>query len=597
MTTAAHAAPRVGGAERTSARPYTVDIDIGGTLTDGLFSDGTTVSPVKVDTTPHDFTVCFFECLKEGARQLGYADLKELLAHVAVIRWSATIATNIIAERKGPRIGLLVSEGTGTALYGEGTSPAVDRLIASQNIVELADGASDAELLAAIRALLEDGVRRIAVSMGGSFADDSAEQAVRRLVDDNFPDHYLGAVPMVLGSEIIRHPDDQTRTHMALVNAYVHTPLAVALFKAEDELLERHNYRRPLYIAHVNGGVARVSKTKAVDTAESSPYFGLNACAWWARLYGHDKVLALDVGGTTAKLGVIVGGRPLTIAEGDLFGVPLKTPWTLLHSEAVGGGSVARLVDGEVTLGPDSQGAYPGPACYDLGGKFPTLTDAFLAAGMLDPDRFLGGRRALRVDLAREALGEIEPQRVIDTAADMVADVARRTLALAPEGDFELYCFGGNGANFAAPLAERLGLDQAYVFKLGPVLSAFGSSVAEICHVYEEWGDDTDAIAARGEQRVRRDLEGEGLSDIRIEVEVTGHVTVRGFSPVPVYTPQPNEERRHEVTGDVLVWDDLKAGAAARGPVRLESDTNTCTVPAGWNVRIDGHDNAILERS
>ncbi len=170
--------------------------------------------------------------------------------------------------------------------------------------------------------------------MAGGFTDDSAEQAVRRLVDENFPDHYLGAVPLVLGSEICRHPDDQTRTHMALVNAYVHTPLAVALFKAEDQLLEEHNYKRPVYIAHVNGGVARVSKTKAVDTAESSPYFGLNACAWWSRRYGHDRVLALDVGGTTAKLGVIADGKPMTVEHGELLGVPLQTPWTLLRSAA-----------------------------------------------------------------------------------------------------------------------------------------------------------------------------------------------------------------------------------------------------------------------
>src|SRR4051794_1336799 len=417
MTAAAQAAPGAVGTERTRARPYTVDIDIGGTLTDGLFSDGTTVTPVKVDTTPHDFTVCFFECLKEGARQLGFSDLTQLLAHVAVIRWSATIATNIIAERKGPRIGLLVSEGTGEALYGEGPSPAVGRLVAPHNIVGLPAGASDGEILTAIRGLLEDGVRRIAVSMGGGFADDRAEQAVRRLVDENFPDHYLGAVPLVLGSEIVRHPDDQTRTHMALVNAYVHTPLAVALFKAEDELLDHHNYRRPVYIAHVNGGVARVSKTKAVDTAESSPYFGLNACAWWSRRYGHAKVLALDVGGTTAKLGVISDGKPMTVEHGDLLGVPLQTPWTLLRSGAVGGGSVARGEGEQVTLGPDSQGAYPGPACYDLGGKLPTLTDAFLVAGMLNPERFLGGRRALRTDLAQQALGDLDPERVIDRAA------------------------------------------------------------------------------------------------------------------------------------------------------------------------------------
>src|SRR3954447_10434643 len=128
MSTAAQAAPAATAAS-ARARPYTVDIDIGGTLTDGLFSDGTTVTPVKVDTTPHDFTVCFFECLKAGARTLGFDSLTALLAQVAVIRWSATIATNIIAEGKGPRIGLLVSPGTDTSLYGDGESPAVGRLI------------------------------------------------------------------------------------------------------------------------------------------------------------------------------------------------------------------------------------------------------------------------------------------------------------------------------------------------------------------------------------------------------------------------------------------------------------------------------------
>ena len=612
MTAAAHAAPGAVGAERSRARPYTVDIDIGGTLTDGLFSDGTAVTPVKVDTTPHDFTVCFFECLKEGARRLGHEDLASLLQQVAVIRWSATIATNILAERKGPRIGLLVSEGTGEELYGEDRSPAVGWLIAPENIVALSAGTSELETLTAIRGLLENGVRRIAVSTGGGFQDDAAEQAVRRLVDENFPDHYLGAVPLVLGSEICRHPDDQTRTHMALVNAYVHTPLAVALFKAEDQLLEDYGYRRPVYIAHVNGGVARVAKTKAVDTAESSPYFGLNACAFWARVYGYERVLALDVGGTTAKLGAIVDGKPVTVEQGDLLGVPLKTPWTLLHSEAVGGGSIARVSDGALQLGPESQGAYPGPAAYDLGGGAATLTDAFVVAGMLNPQRFLGGRRALRVDLAREALERdvagplgITPEdagdRVIDSAADMIAAAARDVMQRAGNGDFELFCFGGNGGNFAARLARLLDLDQAHVFRLGPVLSAFGSSVAEICHVYEEWpapGADVDAIAERGKARVRRDLEGEGLSvdDARFEVEVTdGRVTVRGYSPVPTYTPHPQGEHHHRVEGDVLVWEELTPGATATGPARLESDTNSCTIPAGWTVRIDGYGNAILE--
>jgi N-methylhydantoinase A len=647
-------------------RRYTADIDIGGTLTDGLYSDGQTVTPVKVETTPHDFTVCFFENLKEGARLLGYDDLKSFLSEVAVIRWSATIATNIIAERKGPRIGLLVSAGTGEELYGEGRSAAVGHVIAPENIIALPTEPSDSETLAAIRDLLEKGVRRIAVSIGGAFEDNSTEVAVKSLVDQNFPDHYLGAVPLMLGSEICRHPDDQTRTHMALVNAYVHTPLAVALFRAEDRLLGEYGYRRPLYIAHVNGGVARVAKTTAVDTAESSPYFGLNACAWFARLYGEDKVLALDVGGTTSKLGVILDGQPMTREHGDLLGVPLKTPSTLMRSEAVGGGSIAKGVDGAVKLGPESQGAFPGPGCYDLGGREATLTDAFVVGGALNPKRFLGGRRELRVDLAQDAIRrevaeplgiEIDDAagRIVARGVEIVADAAAQILAdtgLSTDG-LKVFCFGGNGANFAVALAERLNLDQAYAFSLGPVLSAFGSSVAEICHLHEEWpfldlgadgADDAVAdILAAGLSEVRRDLEGERLSvhDARFESDMTvvreGHaerhelpndpdaargtvaslrsaagvverVSVRGLSPVPRFepTPEPTEAHVAEPTatrmiagreGSVLTWETLRPGATAAGPAVLESETNSCTIPRGWSVQIDGFGNALLQRA
>ena len=203
---------------------------------------------------------------------------------------------------------------------------------------------------------------------------------------------------------------------------------------------------------------------------------------------------------------------------------------------------------------------------------------------MLNPERFLGGRRALRVDLAEAALQRdvAEPlgisaaeaaERVIDTAADMIAAVATETLALADEGDFELYCFGGNGANFAARVADRLGLSRAYVFGLGPVLSAFGSSVAEICHVYEEWpaaGADTDEIVERGKAQVRRDLEGERMApdDARFEVEVTDRVTVRGYSPVPTFAPQPQsrdrprrERRRARLGGPLTRRDRERPGA------------------------------------
>ena len=647
---------------------YTVDIDVGGTLTDGLFNDGKQVWVAKVDTTPHDFTVCFFECLHEGAVLTGHADLTGFLEQVEVIRWSSTIATNVLAEGKGPRIGLLLSPGHEEDLYSQSRSPAIGRLISPANIVTVQDPTNQEEVLGAIRSLLEQGVRRICISLQGAFDDDSGELAIKRLVEEQFPDHYLGAVPALLGSQISRHPDDMTRTHMGLINAYVHTPLAMALFKAEDELLSRHAYRRPVYIGHVNGGVARVSKTKGIDTTESGPVFGLVAAAYFARRYQLDRVIALDVGGTTTKVSLIVDGEPVMAASTDLFGIPLNLPWTLLRSAALGGGSVARVGEGRVTLGPDSMGAYPGPACYDLGGEHATLTDAFLVAGMLNPGRFLGGRRELNVEGAGEALGEhiaLPLQRigveeatrlVIDAAVAMIADTISRVLEGAGYGSegFHLFCFGGNGAIFAAAVADRLGIEEAYVFKFGPVLSAFGSSISDISHVHEEWpflklSKDLDnrvwELVEAGRQRVLRDLEGEGLpaADAVLHVEISvadsgerrdwtvalqpqkvraalaeahsanggvvvERVAVRGVLPVrrveleaapeQRYAPVPYGHRT--VFGEkagLYNWDDLTPGAVITGLAVLESETNTCTVPAGWELQMDGFSNAVLRRA
>lgn len=644
------------------SRRYTVDIDIGGTLTDGLFSDGEQTWTAKVDTTPHDFTVCFFDCLREGATLTGHADLATFLEEVAIIRWSSTIATNVLAEKKGPRLGLLVGPGHEQNLYGESESPAIGHLIMSENITTVKNPKNSEEVLSAIRGLLERGVRRICVSLKGAFGDEGGEKTIKRLVEEQFPDHYLGAVPVVLGSEICRHPDDMTRTHMGLINSYVHTPLAMALFKAEDELLSQYNYRRPLYIGHVNGGVARVSKTRGVDTTESGPVFGLMACAYFAKRYGLDKVISLDVGGTTAKIGIVVNGEPLTSEETNFFGIPLKTPWILLRSAALGGGSVARVRGDIVTLGPDSMGAYPGPACYDLGGDNATLTDAFLVSGMLDPERFLGGRRHLSVERAREALGEhiasllgvsVEGAagHVIDAANEIVEKTIRSTLEEAGQRSegFDLFCFGGNGANFAAATAEHLGLEGAYVFKMGPVLSAFGSSVSDIAHVYEEWPflELSDGAAAEqvwelieaGRDRVLRDLEGEGLSisDAILTAEITvangrarnltlqldpekvtttlsrfgdgtvERVAVRGVSPVPRLELEPSPGERYQARprgrrpvrgkeAGIYDWDDLSPGAVISGPAVLESETNTCTVPPGWSLEMDGFANAVLRK-
>lgn len=643
---------------------YTVDVDIGGTLTDGLVSDGQDVLAVKVDTTPHDFTVCFFDCLREAAGTLGFPDLGAFLDEVAVIRWSSTISTNVLAERKGPRIGLLASPGVGPDLYGADPSPALDMILDPANIAEVLLPLRREEVLTTVRYLLEQGVRRVCVSLRDAYSDTAEETAVKEWVGEQYPDHFLGAVPVLAGTDMAVHPDDRTRTHLALINAYVHTPLAISLFKAEEELLHLYGYRRPLYIGHVSGGVARVAKTKGFDTLESGPVFGVHAAAYFAGRYGHDRVLAFDVGGTTAKIAVIVGHRPVLSDTTDMFGIPIETPWILLRSVALGGGSVARATADGVTLGPESMGAFPGPACYDLGGGEATLTDAFVVAGLLDPDRFLGGRRRLDTEAARRAVHDQVglPLGVdIDTAAGRIIDAALTVLERAVHStlteagldsrDFEVYGFGGNGALLTSGLAERLGLEQAHVFRLGHVFSAFGSSVSDVCHVQEEYPSlDTDTLtrsieAARA--RVRRDLEGEAdPADVELGVEIlvrdanslsscefdgartaadlageilqrTGSgelakLTVRGTVRTPRYEPaiSPGEQNSPEpavsreacwngggaVPTGIHDWDALEPGARLHGPAVVEASANTCAVRPGWTFEVDGFGNGRLVR-
>jgi N-methylhydantoinase A/oxoprolinase/acetone carboxylase beta subunit len=521
---------------------YTVDIDTGGTMTDGLVWDGTSLVSIKVDTTPHDLTVSFREVLAEAARSLGFGDdLRAFLDQVALVRWTSTITSNTLAERNGAKLGLLVRRGEERSLYGDGPSPAVGTLVAEHDVIGLADDADEQAVLGGVRRLLEDGTRRICVGLD-SFPETRREQAVKRVVERQYPDHYLGAVPVLLGSEMAQVDDDATRTHCALINAYVHGQLASSLFRAEDLLRYDEGWAGALLVGHGNGGVARVGKTKAVDTIESGPVFGTHAAAWYARRYGLDRVVCLDVGGTTAKASVVEAGQPRYTREGEVFGIPIRTPVALLRSAVLGGGSIARPGDaGGLALGPRSMGAAPGPACYGLGGDQATLTDAFLVLGYLDPEGFLGGRRRLDVGRARAALEQrvAEPlgssvedaaRRVADAAVGIVAELVGSTLARAgiDPGDAVLFAFGGNGGLFAAPVAERLGIPTARVFALGPVLSAFGSAVSDVVHVHERSlgvgaDDGRDAVAsavAALEAAGRRDLAGEGFDPDRAAIEV-----------------------------------------------------------------------------
>ncbi len=508
----------------------TIDIDTGGTMTDALVSDGETRHSFKVDTTPHDYTVSFLACLNEAAETLQYPDVAALLAKVGLIRWSSTITTNVLGERRGSKVGLLVSAGHERTLYGKARSPVVDELIGAGSVIGLSENPSAGEILAGVKELLEAGVRRICVCLKDSFPDDSAERHIKEVIEDQYPDHIIGAVPVLLGSEMAPLRHDQTRVHYSLMNAYTHTQLANSLFKAEDLLRDEHRWNGPLLIGHTSGGVARIGKTKAVDTIESGPVFGTFGGAYMARAYGLKNVICFDVGGTTTKASIVRDGIPVFQRGGELMGVPVQSSFAMLRSAVVGGGSIARAKNGLITLGPDSSGAAPGPASYGLGGSKATLTDALLVLGYLDASNFLGGRRQLQVDKARLAIDrnvaqplemsvELAALAIRDEAVAMMAELLRATLdeAKLDAKDTSLFSFGGNGPMFAAFVGAKLDIPIAYAFNLGPVFSAFGSAISDVVHVYERgttspWnaalhGD----LAASIQTQAMRDLAGEGF--------------------------------------------------------------------------------------
>ena len=622
---------------------------------------------------PDDLTVCFQDCLTEGAHHFGFDDLTEFLNQVDLTRWSTTITSNALAQRTGPKLGLLVSAGHEHDLYAQDSSSEVlGTLVTPANVIGLSRPIEAKAVLLAVKTLLENGVRRICISFDGSFQDASDEQKAKRAIESQYPDHFLGTVPVLLGSDLSHYPDTATRTNHSLINAYIHGPLASALYKAEDDL-RMAGYEHPLLIGHANGGVSRVSKTKALDTLESGPTMGLFAAAYFARAYQMSHVVTLDVGGTTSKVGIIRDGRAVMTNDADILGIPINAPTVMMHSIALGGGSVVNVdhASRHLQLGPESMGAYPGPACYDLGGTEPTVTDAFLTLQWLPADYFLGGSRKLNTERAREVIeqhiakpqGKSVEQAALDIASSafqMVADTMREVLDRVDwrAEESTLFTFGGNGPAFACGVAERLGISQVYVFDLGAVFSAFGSSISDIVHVYEH-GLKASLTAEEGQRMIREviermrsealhDMKGEGFSPDRVQLSLEAEVadtegtltpvmedlsSTGGVEPKFLGTHQgtvellrlratasmahyevarhapdghaPNEAikgHRDAIWGRVsdpatlFTWEALRPGNEVSGGAILESAWTTYPVLPGWVLRIDEYGNGHLQR-
>ncbi|MBI2963853.1 MAG: hypothetical protein HYY35_08880 [Deltaproteobacteria bacterium] len=635
---------------------FTIELDTGGTFTDGYVSSPSRAIRSKVDTTPHDLTEGILRCIDQAAAEVG-ADRAELLRRTDVVRLSTTVGTNVLINRSGAKVGVLMDR----ALYDDVVRRLPPRLPLSAALVEplsLAAPDAEASTVAALRRLLERGARIIVVALDDGPDLAERERTVRAFIAAEYPRHYLGAVPILPSHEVTLTPSPFVRLCTAVLDAYLHPVMSRFLYRVEDEL-RRSGYSRPLLVAQSNGGTSRVAKTTAIRTWGSGPAGGVAGAAALAELLGLQNVVSVDVGGTSSDLAVLRHGRWTYAVQPVLDGVPASLPVLELESIGIGGGSISSVLSGELEVGPKSAGAQPGPAAFGLGGQDATVTDAACVLGLFDPAHFLGGRKSLDPAAARRAVEE-QVARPLATSAE---DAARRILAgaaravgravaraLADRGlsaaDTWLFATGGGGGLLASAMAAEAGLAGAYAFPLSPVFSAFGLSRLDLLHAYEVRAGDGDlgeTLAALA-RRARRDMRGEGVDAreiaFRLEAEVSASdgrvdavdlgdasaldVTVarakeygtalrllrlkaiapgrrgeiarrNGASAPPSGTREVAWTSRAQAT-PVHDWDALPAGARFEGPTIVESNDTTLAIPPGTSARVGAWGEIVLTR-
>lgn len=478
-----------------------VGVDIGGTFTDIVVMDthANTTRAHKVLSTPREPA----KGMLKGLDELGIARDIEFLVH------GTTAGLNAILSRTGERAALVTTKGFGDVLLlgragnkdiwsltPRKPAPLVepddihtlDERIRYDGSIETpldpADVAALAERLAA------DGVRSVAVCFLHSHHNPAHELAFRSLLQQRLPE-----VSVVLSHEIAPEQGEFERTSTTVATAYVSRTVETYLAALVEQLGVR-DCAAPLHVMRSSGGIcsAELVARQPIQTILSGPAGGVVAAETISRTLGRPNIIAIDMGGTSSDVSLVIDGYMTLSAEGEIADNVMKMPVVELHTIGAGGGSIARAEAGGLRVGPLSAGANPGPACYGLGGTRPTVTDAQLLLGRIDPDWFLGGRMRLDVEAAREAMAGLATDLAIDVeaAAAGVLAVANgmmanaiRTLTMRrgidPRG-FSLLAFGGAGPLHGVALAEELGIGEVIVpFSTG-VLSAWGMLHADIRH-------------------------------------------------------------------------------------------------------------------
>lgn len=544
---------------------YSIGTDIGGTFTDCTVTDDAgRIVTGKSPSTPPNFSEGFFNAVEDAAGKLGKT-LPELLARTGTLVHATTAATNAMVQRKGAKVGLITTSGHGDAILimrGGGRTKGLDvdellylpgthkpePIVAPELIREVAERVDchgtvvvplqEDDVRAAVNELLDAGAETIAVSLLWSFLHPDHELRVREIVEEIAPGTFVSC-----SHEIAPRVGEYYRTVATVMNSYVGPLMNDYVGQIADGAAER-GYDKPVLFAQCVGGTVPVAeiKRKPLFTLDSGPVSGIVASNFIGERFGYPNIITADMGGTTFDVAVIDGNAPRRRESTNLDRYEMFLPMLDVESIGAGGGSIAWIdpASGTMKVGPQSAGADPGPVCYGRGGTQPTVTDANVALGIINPDRFLGGRRRLDRDAscaAIAALGEqigLSMERtaagIVEIVDNMMAEKIRRMTVYRGHDprEFAVFSFGGGSGAHAAAFSRTLGV-QAVVVPIGniaSVLSALGTISGDVIHVYDRpvrlvGPFDMDALdGAFGELETdaRRQLGDEGFRDEDIDL-------------------------------------------------------------------------------
>ncbi len=485
---------------------FTVGIDVGGTFTDLLAIDSVSgaVKLAKVPTTIDNQAIGFMAAISGAGVDP---------ATLAAVVHGTTTTTNALLERKIAKVGLITTKGFRDVLeLGRRTRPqsyglrgtfhpliereyrleVAERMDADGKVLTPLDEAAVAE---AAKKLLAAGCEALVIHFLHSYINSSHEKRAAEIVRALWPNPYVTA-----GHAILSEYREFERGVTAAVNASVQPVLARYLARLRTELSAK-GFHRDILVMQGNGGTisSQLIAEAAVNTVMSGPASGVMAAAYTGRASGHPNLITYDMGGTSTDVGLIENAVPQVSGELELeYAMPIHVPMVDVHTIGAGGGSIASVDQaGMLRVGPESAGARPGPICYGRGGTEPTITDANLILGRLNPERLLGVDRPVTLDHVR-ALIEAKVGKPLgldaNAAAAAILRIANDRMAGAMRlvslsrghdpRDFALFAFGGAGPVHATALARELAIPNVLVPARPGITNALGCVVADLRHDY-----------------------------------------------------------------------------------------------------------------